>query len=133
MTSVILHHALKTRTGRSPIEALIDETVAAARDEPGPVAFPIAGSPLARVRDDDLVPMAMLGPASAFEDFAPALVHFGPADALARGTWIDGFVTERRFDEARAVALRLRMIEQDEGRTPEALDALLATKLGEAR
>jgi hypothetical protein len=128
--SVILHHELATRSGPSPIETLIDRAVAEGASEGGPVGFPVVGSPIARVRDDDMVPMKMLGPAAAFEDFVPALIHLGPAATLERGRWIEGFVTAHRFEEAREMALRLGLIEEGEGTTPETLDAALAAKMG---
>jgi hypothetical protein len=128
MTSVIFHHHLRTRAGDSEIQALLEEAVQAAEVDV-PVAFAVTGSPLARVREDDLPPMMMLGPAAAFEDFAPSLVYFGPPDSMPKGHWITGFVNEESFEEAREVAIRLRMIEADEGTTAEELDALLAERL----
>lgn len=130
VTSVILHHNLNTRSGSSPIQTLLDEAVAAAGEVKPPVALPIAGSPMARVRDDELAPMMMLGPAAAFEDYAPAIVYFGPPDTMERGRWIKGFVTDYRFEEARELALRMKIIQEQEGSTPQQLDVLLAEKLG---
>lgn len=68
-----------------------------------PVGFDVVGSPFAALAIDPPAPGA---PRLTVGRIGEGLVFLAPVAALRKVSWIPGFVDERRFEEARFVAVR---------------------------
>ncbi len=118
---VALHHNFPGPGERSPFTSRLEAIFA----EPGgPAGLTIEGSPLADLRSDDCMYFTMLGPGSSLDEAAEGYVYLAPVRELTPVSWIDGFVTDGTFEEARAIALKMKRIGPEQ-EVPDA-DALNA-------
>jgi hypothetical protein len=92
-----------------------------------PLGFDVVGSPLAGWADPAAIWWRM-APKAKFSDLAMGYVYLKPHAKLRRARWIEGFITEEHFKEARAVAEKCGWTAPGECETAEQLDAKLAKR-----
>lgn len=129
---VALHTAWPCRDGRAPITGVL-EGLAVRAGGGQPIGFEIIESPLARLNDRTFIHWERL-PEATLADFAQSYVFLEPVDELHGMTWIHGFISEENFEQARAIALKARWVQEEEAETPDGLDRALQRKFrGELR
>ena len=122
---VALHRNHGPGRGSVPITLFLEESVADAGGEA--VGFDIVGSPYASLVDRQTMYWRMKG-ALGFENFAEGYVFLAPLEELHATSWIEGFITEERFDQALAVSIRMGWVKEGECTTAAELDAKLAER-----
>jgi hypothetical protein len=132
---VVMHMkfgALKTRTVKpkkkqkkakrySALTEILEELV---RTHGKPLAFEVLGTPVGAMHDISLSLNRMV-PKVRFEQLAQGYVILVPLDRLQKATWIPGFITAEKFEQARPVAERLRWVKKGRCETAESLNAAL--------
>ena len=126
MFQVCLHHQMPGGGGGARFTGFIEEAVAGAGRKAA--GFDVAGTPLARLRDDEGQYFRMLGRDSTFQDFAQGYVVLRPARELTSVRWVKGFIVPDTFAEARELAERLGWVEKGKHTTAAELDAALAAR-----
>ena len=122
---VTLHRAWGRADGKAPLGDLLDRLFKEAGGKA--VGLEVAGSPLGPLRDSSAGAFRFNKTAS-FGDLTGNYVFLGEHRSLHRVSWIDGFITEDRFKQARAIAERMQWISADEGKSPQDLDAAMRRK-----
>ena len=130
ITQVALHTDWVRPNGDTPLGDLLDQLFADAGGEP--IGVKLAGSPLGRLRDSSAGAFRF-NKTSAIGDLTRNYVFLRKRDQLHRVTWIDGFTTQERFEQARAIARRMQWISADEGDSPQSLDAAMRRKFNGQR
>lgn len=97
---VALHHAHSAAP-------LLEELFAA---RGGAVGFDVVGSPLAKLRIDPPAPGA---PKLTVDRIGEGLVFLVPVSDLHKVRWIDGFIDDRHFEDARFVAVKRGWISKE--------------------
>jgi len=129
---VALHSAWPCRDGRAPITGIL-ERLAVRAGGGQPIGFDIVESPLARLNDRSYIHWQH-SPTATLPDFAQSYVFLKPLDELHGVTWIPDFITEESFEQARAIAVKMRWVRKEEAETPKELDQALKRKFrGERR
>jgi hypothetical protein len=129
--SVAFHSAWPSRDGPAPITEIL-EGLAIRAGGGQPIGFDIE-SPLARLKDRSYIHWEYM-PDAKLADFVQGYVFLKPVDELHGMTWISGFITEENFEQARAIALKMKWVDEEEAETPESLDRALQGKFcGERR
>lgn len=124
---VVLHHGWPgNNRQQAPLTDLL-ERIAATAGQGNPIGFDIVNSPLNRISDSNVIYWRSIRNAR-LGDFANSYIFLKPLDELHSGTWIPGFITKDRFEEARAIAVRARWATEDEAQTLEGLNAAMQKK-----
>jgi len=124
---IVMHHDVSGPQEAGRFTSMVEDLVH--RSGRAAVGFDVAGSPLEGLRDENAGIFKMLGPASGFGTFAQGYVLLKPTAELRPVTWVDGFINDATFPQARQCAERMRMVEKDSCQTPAELDAALAARL----
>lgn len=129
---VTLHTTWPSREGPAPITEILERLALRAGGGQA-IGFDVIQSPLARLTDRSFIHWQHV-PQATLTDFAQGYVFLKPVDELHGMTWIRGFITEENFQQARAIALKMKWVRKDEADTPMELDQALEKKFrGERR
>lgn len=105
---VALHHNFPGPGETSPFTGLLEEVLAGQR---GPAGVTVKGSPLADLRRDDCMYFTMLGSGRSLDEAAEGYLYLAPVRDLRPVSWIDGFITDETFEQARAIALKMKRLD----------------------
>lgn len=111
---VAFHHELTPRLGPF-LEKLFAEAGGEAK------GFDVLGSPLASVTDEESRRLRFLE-RPILASLAEGYVFLAPVARLDKVTWIPGHINETNFEQARAVALKMKWIRGEQGPTARELD-----------
>ncbi|MHC4714437.1 MAG: ChaN family lipoprotein [Planctomycetota bacterium] len=89
-----------------------------------PVGFDVVGSPFANLRDRKSYYFRRQNKVT-FADIAAGYIIVKPYNKLDRKmTWVEGFITERNFEKARAFMIERGIVRKGRKMTPQELDRL---------
>ncbi len=128
---VALHHNFPGPGEVSPFTAMMEEILAGS---PKPWGVTIKGSPLADLRRDDCLYFQMLGRGSSLDEAAEGYVFLTSVARLEPVSWIEGFVNQVTFEEAKELAIRMgRLGHEEDCPDAGALNEVLQKRLEERR
>ena len=122
---IVLHFEFPVREPPSSLTRLVEE-LAAVHDGQA-IGFDVVGSPLADLRDLRSA-YWKVDPSMTLGSLIEGYVFLAPLADLHEVTWIDDYVTEQRFEEARAVAEKVGWAEPGTCNDARALNEVLAKR-----
>lgn len=121
---VVLHHPWQGKTQRLAPMTNVLERISAAAGQDSPIGFDIADTPLDQLRDKGVIFWQAI-PDASLSDFAQSYVYLKPLRELHVTTWIPDFITEERFEEARAIADRAKWVRKESAQTLDDLNSAM--------
>ena len=128
---VTLHRGWRRQDGTAPVSDLI-ERLAVRAGGGKPIGFHLVNSPLGHLADSSAL-VFRFSPKATLADVSQSYVYLNSRNKLHGVKWIPGFIVEENFEQARAIATKMKWIRKGAARTPEELDAALQQRFAGKR